>query len=297
MAATALKRKPISSKPLAVVTNPFNAKTEIPEQGKFFLIYGEPGEGKTTLAAQFPKPIFITTHGETGIDSAKRVNVADKDIPVVRLTELYPSDEIPAGTGHEGFTECIDTLNIMAQGNHDRRTIVIDTLSGMEKIAEQHCASLEFNGDMFGRGQDEWNAWACGPRRMCDGYWLASFIPACLRCVEAGYNVVLLGHCKTATIKHPSVPDYQKYQPDLTDRIFNATSKSLQYILFLGRQPEFTEDKKTKKRTVAASNRFVGVARDTWYEAKNWDDLQDPIFCGLSAKDTYTNLTESIVIV
>lgn len=272
------------------------ASSDIPEQGKFVLIYGEPGEGKTTLAAQFPAPIFIITHGETGIDSAKNAGVADKTIPVVRLPELYKNGEIPEGVGHPGYSMCIETLLSVAAGGHDRRTVVIDTLSGLEKINEQHCASLEFKGDMSGRGQDEWNAWAAGPRR-AESYWLSEFIPACLSCIEAGYNVVLLAHCKTATIKNPNGPDYQKYQPDLVDRIFNSTSKSLQYILFMGKQPEFETDKSTKKRTVKANDRFIGITNETWYNAKNWDNIQDPIFCGQSALETYQNLTERVVVV
>lgn len=276
--------------------SPFTfASEDIPDQGKFFLIYGEPGEGKTTVAAQFPKPLFIITHGETGIDSAKKVGVADKDIPVVRLPELYRNGEIPEGVGHPGYAKCIETLNTMASGNHSRRTVVIDTLSGLEKINEQHCASLEFKGDMSGRAQDEWNAWAAGPRR-AESYWLSELIPACLSCIEAGFNVVLLAHCKTVTIKNPNGPDYQKYQPDLADRIFNSTAKSLQYILFMGKQPEFETDKATKKRTVKGNDRFVGLTNETWYNAKNWDNLQDPIFCGSSAKETYSNLKEMIDI-
>ena len=291
-----MKRRTIKKNTITTNTNIFSyASIDIPEQGKFMLMYGEPGEGKTTLAAQFPKPLFIITHGETGIDSAKKVNVADKDIPVIRLPELYKTDSIPDGVGHNGFNMCIETLQTFAQGGHDKRTVVVDTLSGFEKINEQHCASLEFKGDMAGRNQDEWNAWAAGPRR-AEAYWLGEFIPACLNCIESGFNVVLLAHCKTATIKNPNGPDYQKYQPDLTDRIFNSTAKSLQYILFLGKQPEFETDKATKKRTVKISDRFIGITNETWYNAKNWDNLQDPIFCGTSAKETYNNLTEKIDI-
>lgn len=287
-----------SAKPLArpSTSSPFRfASSSVPDTGKFIMMFGDPGEGKTTLAAEFPEPIFIITHGETGIDSAKNAGVARKDIPVVRLEELYKNDEIPDGVGHPGYTKCIETLWAMSKGGHDRRTAVVDTLSGFEKINEQHCASLEFKGDMKGRQQDEWNAWAAGPRR-AETYWNSEFIPACLACIEAGYNVVLLAHCKSATIKNPNGPDYQRYQPDLADRIFNSTAKSLQYLLYLGKQPDFETDKATKKRTVKSNERFIGITNETWYAAKNWDNLQDPIFCGMSSKETYANLTNFIKI-
>ena len=304
-----MKKRPVSrtltgtgssKPPLGVLTpktnSPFTyASSNIPKTGKFVLGYGEPGEGKTTVAAQFPKPLFIITAGETGIDSAKKVGVADKDIPVVRLEPLYTVDEIPAGVGHPGFTTTIETLNSFAAGGHDRRTVVIDTLSGMERIVEQHCASLEFNGNMAGREKDEWNSYGSGVIRT-EAYWSSEFLAACQRCIVAGYNVVLLAHCTIVDIKHPSLPDFKKYQPDIGKRIFNTTNKIVQYVLFFGRQPEYATDKKTKKQTVSSMDRFVGVAAETWYTAKNWDNIQDPIFCGQSAKETYNNLIEKIDI-
>jgi hypothetical protein len=284
-----------SAKPLAR-PSPFKfANTDLPNTGKFFLIYGDPGEGKTTVAAQFPKPLFIITAGETGIDSAKRVGVAAKDIPVVRLDPLYPVDDIPAGTGHPGFEAIVSTLNSFAAGGHDRRTVVIDTLSGVERIVEQHCASIEFNGNMAGREKDEWNSYGSGVIRT-EAYWNSEFLAACQRCVVAGYNVVLLAHCAIIDVKHPSLPDFKKYQPDMGKRIFNTTNKVVQYVFFFGRQPEYATDKKTKKQSVTSMDRFVGIAAETWYTAKNWDNLQDPIFCGSSAAETYNNINEKIGI-
>ncbi len=293
-------QQPLASKPLAQpsvkVSSPFTfASASIPRTGKFFLIYGEPGEGKTTVAAQFPKPLFIITAGETGIDSAKNAKVAELDIPVVRLDPLYPVDEIPDGVGHPGFEVTIATLNAFAAGGHDRRTVVIDTLSGMERIVEQHCASMEFKGNMAGREKDEWNSYGSGVIRT-EAYWSSEFLAACQRCIVAGYNVVLLAHCAIIDVKHPSLPDFKKYQPDMGKRIFNTTNKVVQYVFFFGRQPEYATDKKTKKQSVTSMDRFVGIAAETWYTAKNWDDLQDPIFCGTSAAETYANITEKINI-
>jgi len=293
--APAVRANPLSK---LVLTNssPFtHASSDIPKQGKFFMLYGDPGEGKTTIAAQFPKPLFIITAGETGIDSAKKVGVADKDIPIVRLDPLYPVERIPNGGGHSGFDACIETLNAFSKGGHDRRTVILDTISGFERITEQHCASLEFAGNMAGRDKDEWNSYGSGVIRT-EAYWSSEFISACLRCIEANYNVVLLAHCAATDIKHPGFPDFKKYQPDMGKRTFNTTNKALQYVFFLGKQPEFQTDKKTKKQTVSSMDRFVGITSETWYTAKNWDNLQDPIFCGSSAKETYSNITEKIEI-
>lgn len=52
----------------AALKNPFPTLTgDQPTPGKFLLFYGDPGVGKTTVAAHAPKPLFVTTSSEKGI--------------------------------------------------------------------------------------------------------------------------------------------------------------------------------------------------------------------------------------
>jgi hypothetical protein len=277
--------------------NPFSdSSTEIKKEGKFILIYSPPGEGKTTLAAQFPDPLFIITHGETGIHSAKRKGVAAKSIPVIELEPLYSQTEIPIGKGHVGWDKCISNVEQFAKGKHDRRTLVIDTTSGLESLCFQHCASLQFDGDMQSRAQDCWNHYAAGPRKAAESYWNGELLTHCINAVGNGLNVVMLGHSALRLQANPNGPDYNVFSPELQKQVFLYTNKVLHHLWFMGRYQEFTTEKGTRKRTVTSSERFIGVQTETWYTAKNWDNIQEPIICGDSAAKTFAAINSVIPI-
>ena len=299
-----LKKKPISSetslttsKPISSVkppNNPFNATTEIPNSGIFTLLYGPPGEGKTTFASQFPKPLFIITNGETGIYSAKKTGVADKSIPVLELKKLYTT--IPKAIGHPSWDTLISTLETFLKGNHDRRTIVIDTLSGLEALCFQHCASLKFDGDMTSRYQDSWNHYANGPRMAASIYWQNEFLNLCIDIVSKGYNIALIGHSNLRLQVNPNGIDYNLYNIELNTKILSNTNKVIHHIWFFGREQIFHTEQGTKKKKVLSNDRFIGINTTTWYTAKNWDNIQNPIECGNSPQESYANLTKQIPI-
>ena len=292
------KPKPTQSNPsstaLKTIGNIFGASTEIPNEGKFILTYGPPGEGKTTFASQFPKPIFLITHGETGIHSAKRLKLAEQDIPVIELPKLF--EKITVGTGHPAWDKVISTLETFANKQHDRKTLVIDTLSGLESICFQHCASLDFDGDMKSRSQDCWNHYASGPRKAAEVYWQNEFLNKCIDAIRKGLNIVLIGHSSLRLQASPNGPDYQMYNIELSNKILTYTNKVLHHIWFFGRNQEFATEQGTKKRKVKAEARFVGLMSETWYVAKNWDNIQDPVEAGSSAKETYERIAKLIKI-
>ena len=299
-----IKKKPISlqtssttSKPISSVkppSNPFNATTEIPNSGIFTLLYGPPGEGKTTFASQFPKPLFIITNGETGIYSAKKTSVADKSIPVLELEGLFAV--IPKLTGHPAWDKLTTTLDTFLKGNHDRRTIVIDTLSGLESLCFQHCASLKFDGDMASRHQDSWNHFANGPHTAARLYWQNEFLNKCIDIIRKGYNIVLIGHSNLRLQVNPNGVDFNLYNIELTPKILTYTNKIIHHIWFFGREQIFHTEQGTKKKKVLSNDRFIGMNTTTWYTAKNWNNIQNPIECGNSPQETYANLTKQIPI-
>jgi hypothetical protein len=97
-----------------------------PQHGRFLMLYSPPGMGKTTLAAQFPAPMFITTSGEQGIYLYKERNLVPADIPIIQLEPLAPHDEIPAG-GHPGYLRCMTAMQRFRDGKHDRQLTTLAT--------------------------------------------------------------------------------------------------------------------------------------------------------------------------
>ena len=93
-------------------------------------IYGEHGIGKSTFAAKFPKPIFIQTEdGLNQIDCAK--------FPLAKK-----------------LTDVVMYLETLKVQDHDYKTVVIDSLDWLEKLAQEYICKQENRNSIadFGRG-------------------------------------------------------------------------------------------------------------------------------------------------
>ena len=274
----------------AVLDNPFGASTDIPDVGSFMMIYAPPGEGKTSLAGQFDKPLFVITSGEQGIYHLKKSGVVSSDIPVVQLDPLYDEDNIPANTGHPGYFRLIEVLNTFVNGSHDRKTLVIDTASGLIALLMQHCASVHYDGDMKSRDRGSWNDYYAGPRKTATTYLQSSVIRLCLEAKMKGLNVVLLAHCKSKDQTNYEGKNYEMMQPEMDNTFWTVLQKDLSDILFLGKHHNVRIDEKTKDVRVSSVTRFVGVTSSEWYFAKNWENRREEIEAGSTPQETFSNM-------
>lgn len=77
------------------------------------LIYGAPKTGKSTLASQFEKPLFLAT--EAGLNSLETYNIA------IDSWEIF-----------------LDACAEIAKGKHDFKTVVIDTVDNLFNYCSAH---------------------------------------------------------------------------------------------------------------------------------------------------------------
>ncbi len=88
-----------------------------PTSGKPVVVtlFGEAGTGKTTLAAMFPRPVFIRTEdGTASLDGHPDALL----FPVAKTTK-----------------DVFDAIEALATQEHDRKTLVFDSVTQYEKIA------------------------------------------------------------------------------------------------------------------------------------------------------------------
>jgi hypothetical protein len=103
-------------------------------------IHGQPGVGKTTLAQNFPNPVFIQT--EDGCPSGL-------ELETFGLCET--------------FTSVVEAIKHLGKERHDYRTAVFDSLDKLEPLilevlcADRHYASVESPG--YGKGWVEADRW------------------------------------------------------------------------------------------------------------------------------------------
>ena len=132
------------------------------------LLYGRSGTGKTTIAATFPKPLLFLDIKEFGTDSVC-------DIP--GIDALYV----------ETWQDFETIYWFLRAGNHQYKTIVIDTVTMMQKLAQEY--SLEQDGKEKD-GQMNKNLWGITSKTMCA--WLINYR-------DLPYNIVFLAQDRITT--------------------------------------------------------------------------------------------------
>lgn len=264
---------------------------DLPGHGKFLMLYSEAGMGKTTLAAQFPDSIFITTAGEQGIHLYKQRGLVDKKIPVIGLPAPVDNEELVAGAGSIGWNKCMDALQRFHDGGHSKKTVVIDSVSGLQDLCFQHSASMLFGGDMNSK---EFTDFYRGYSKAAEQFWGPQFLRLCLAIVKQGYNVILIAHSTPKEVENPTGPNYTRYEPALTKPIWSLTKKDLHGVFFLGQEVIVAVDTKKKQTKAQAERRFIGMLPSTYYIAKTWCTTEGTaeIDCGDTATATYAKLQE-----
>lgn len=304
-------KKPVKSSPRTAQpkSKPYDQETDI---GTFILAYSPPGYGKTTLASEFPNPIFCTTHDEQGIRVLQKAGVVDPSIPVVMLDPLWSGQTYPKYSDHPAWIKLMSVLDdilntggVEVKGKHynDRRTIVVDTISALQSVCWQHCISLEYEGN--GNANSEFYSFQKGYEIAAVRYWQEDFLNRCLALVEKGYNVVLLCHATATTVPNATGPDYQEWRPTLqsakaASNILALTTRCVHNILFLYNSHEFgkANEAQKKSRTIVKDfHRMVGCTTSTWFMAKNWLGLTEDIPAGSTPRETFQAITQKVKIV
>lgn len=283
----------------AAMSNPFpTVDGDAMKVGKFLLVYGEPGSGKTTTAAHAPNPLVVTTSDEKGILEAVSAGVVPTEVRdnIVVLPPLADPDKIPTG-GHPAWVMLMGIMDSFLEEKHTRRTLVIDTASGLQSICQQHCASVLYNSSMD--DPKGFMNYQQGYSKSAEHYWNGEFLARCNRLTTAGYNVILICHSSTVTVPNHGGTDFEAFAPSLAkgakkEREYDYTMKTCSAVLYFGKHTNMTSVDKKKK--VSSQYGFIGVRDAGWYKAKNWYNLTDEIEAGDTAAETWKNLTTKLPV-
>lgn len=184
------------------------------------LLYGVDGIGKTSLAAEWPDPIYIHTAGEEP-----------------------PSDVEMATPGViENYDELIEVIGELAAGGHEFKTAIFDSLDGIEPLIwAETCnrlgvSSIEEPG--FGKGYVETDSeW----KNLFDGF-------AALK--ATGMAVVLLAHPEIVRFDSPTTDPYSRYQPKLHKRAAAVVREKSDLVGFLNYRMSIKEKEVGPKKKV-----------------------------------------------
>lgn len=216
------------------------------------VIYGPQGIGKSTLAAGFPKPLFLDTEKGT------------RRLPVDRVA-IESLDEFNAVLKDPALT--------------DYQTIVVDTIDWLEsKCADALCA--EFKETSI-ESNDKGSAFSYGKGVVKLGERMMQILLHLDKQVARGLNVVLLGHSMVRKIDLPdSTGAYDRYELDLNQKHVAPLVKHwCDALLFFNYQMAFKVTDagfgREENKAVRVRNRILYCNHSAAADAKNRHGLGD----------------------
>ncbi len=244
------------------------------------VVHGRPGVGKTEFAAWAPAPIFILSPGETGLQTLMDSGRVDPNI--------Y-SKEI------ESFAELLGAIEFLRTEKHSRRTLVIDTISGSEKLANLACCQLQYDGDMSGKGFMNYQE---GYRVVAAGIWKTLLAALDQLRHERKMLLILLSHTGVRNHKNPNGTDYTRWIPQFDggpawDATFNWSD-----IVLLGDYEIDVKkegpDKNAKGKAKGGDYRMFRTNWNAAWDAKNRHGFPVQIPMGNSGREAWTNLAAAL---
>lgn len=213
------------------------------------VIYGPEGIGKSTFAAQFPKPLFVDTEGSTS---------------------HLEVDRLPRPMSWQMLKQYIKDLKGDTMGY---QTLVIDTADWAERLCEE--AVCQSNGKVgiedfsYGKGytyvKEEFG-------RLLDS--LSDLI-------DAGMNVVLTAHSIIRKFELPEETGaYDRYELKLGQKAGNqcaALAKEWADMVLFANYKEIVITTKDNKKKVSGGKRVMYTAHNPCWDAKNRHGLSDEL--------------------
>lgn len=197
----------------------------------FAIIYGEGGVGKSTLASMAESPYFLNI--ENGIFHLDVHQSAD----IIRDPNILRT-----------------YMSSLLEESHTYKTVVLDSLSALEKLMEQSVLN-KFPKDSAGSRALSLEEYSYGK-----GYvYLMSvwngLVGMLKKMNEKGINVILIGHRKIASFEPPSGAGYKYYTLNLFDSDKNSVLRLLtEQADFVGYMTNESPDQKNSEQSSSRRN-------------------------------------------
>jgi hypothetical protein len=237
------------------------------------VLYGVEGIGKTTLAAQFPKPLFLDTEDGTRQLEVDRVSCPDWRTLQGAVAELAVE---PAGY----------------------QTIVIDSIDWAER------SLVEFVCKKDGKSSIEDYGFGKGYTVVAEH--MSRFVESLDNLHRAGLHVLLVAHAKVQRTSPPDQTDgYDRYELRLSKQVSPIVKEWADALLFANYRMRLIEGSDGKRKAIGGKDRVVYAERAAAYDAKNRYGLGEelamtiealaPLFAGTGAKAANTELYDQVV--
>jgi len=215
-------------------------------------LFGEGGMGKTTLAAMFPKPVFIRTEdGTASLQGNEGVSL------------------FPLATSSK---DVMDAIEALATQDHDFKTLVIDSITQLATIIESEIVaedpkakSINQAGGGYGAGYS-----TAADRHRIIRDWAGALA------YEKGMNVVFIGHADTETMDLPDMDAYTRYSVRMHKKAVPHYTDNVDAVCMI-RLKTFTRGDGDKKRAISNGEREIICFPQAASVTKNRFNLDKPL--------------------
>lgn len=201
------------------------------------LIYGPEGIGKSSLAATWPSPVFIDIEGGTN------------QLPVARF---------PKPTS---WAMLMDEIKTVRDGDIPCSTLVVDTLDAAERLCIAHITKRD--------GKDSLEAYGYGKGYTILQEEFGKFLDMLSEVVEAGYNVITVGHSDLRKFERPDESGaYDRFELKLTRKVAPMCKEWADMVLFCDYKT-YVETDQSGKAKARGGKRIIRTSHSVTWDAKN----------------------------
>lgn len=197
------------------------------------LAYGPPGIGKTTLASEFPDPVFLQVEDGTPGD--------------VELTSFGKLTS---------YGQVVDALGALYTEDHEFKTLVLDSVTELQKLVFAETCE---RGDEKGNAKANIEDFGYGKGYVYSQRVWGELLQAfnILR-DEKGMTIFLIAHSKTERFDDPETVSYDRYEIDLHGKAVGAIEREMDCILLLKKPVSVkSEDQGFNKERAIADGKDV----------------------------------------
>jgi len=230
-------------------------QASVPEMGpQIITVCGDAGLGKSSLAATFPKPIFVRCEdGVARIPASFRPNA---------LTPIRAEEQL------------WEQLKALVHDEHDFKTCVIDTVSAADRmfvqsILKQDGKAKSLNQALGGYGAG-FSALAARHQQVRNA--------AEMMRIKRGMNVIFLAHTEVGTMRLPDQDDFSRYSLRMThDKSLPPYLDDVDAVGFLRQVMVLKGDEGERKKAISGEGRELVMHVTASNVSKNPYGITEPV--------------------
>ena len=208
-------------------------------------LFGEGGMGKTTLAAMFPKPVFIRTEDGTA--------------------SLMGNENVSLFPLATSSNDVLDAIEVLATDKHEFKTLVIDNINFKCSFIQNKAKSINQAGGGYGAGYG-----TASEKHRQIREWAGSLA------YETGMNVVFIGHADTETLDLPDLDPYARYCVRMHKKSIPHYTDNVDLVGLI-RLKTFTRGDGDKKRAISTGEREILCFPQASSVTKNRFNITEPL--------------------